>query len=160
MRSASYGPSADAPWGGVTYVGPPLLLDTHVWIWLMDGARHEVGRRALGAVEAAAARGRVMVSAISVWEVAMLGAKGRVRFSMEVGEWVRRSLEAPGLRLAGLSPEIAVESARLPGTAHGDPADRILIATARVSGATLVTRDAKILEYAESGHLAVLDAEA
>lgn len=140
------------------FIVPPLLLDTHVWIWLMDGMEREMGAEALEMVRVASARGRVMVSAISVWEVAMLDAKGRVRFSMEAGEWVRRALGAPGLRLAALSPEIAVESARLPGTAHGDPADRILIATARLAGATLVTRDGKILEYARSGHLSVLDA--
>lgn len=139
---------------------PPLLLDTHVWIWLMDGAERELGRRALDAVAAASARGRVLVSAISVWEVAMLEAKGRLRFSLEVGEWVRRALAAPGLRLADLSPEIAVESSRLPGEVHGDPADRILMATARRLGAALVTRDARILEYARGGHLATVDAGA
>lgn len=139
---------------------PPLLLDTHVWIWLMDGAERELGRGALDAVREASVRGRVLVSAISVWEVAMLEAKGRLRFSLEVGEWVRRALAAPGLRLADLSPEIAVESSRLPGEVHGDPADRILMATARRLGAALVTRDGRILEYARAGHLATVDAGA
>jgi PIN domain nuclease of toxin-antitoxin system len=137
---------------------PPLLLDTHVWIWLMDGLERELGRRALEEIRATSARGGLLVSAISVWEVAMLEAKGRVRFGLEVGEWVRRGLAAPGLSLAELTPEAALDSARLPGEIHGDPADRILVATARRLGATLVTRDAKILEYASSGYLSVLDA--
>jgi PIN domain nuclease of toxin-antitoxin system len=136
----------------------PLLLDTHVWIWMLEGAVRELGRDAHNAVEEAGAGGRVLVSAISVWEVAMLEAKGRIRFSMEVGEWVRRALGAPGVHLSPLSPEVAVDSTRLPAPVHGDPADRILIATARRVGATLVTRDAKILDYARQGLLDVIDA--
>ncbi|HEX2091999.1 MAG TPA: type II toxin-antitoxin system VapC family toxin [Longimicrobiaceae bacterium] len=135
-----------------------LLLDTHVWIWLMEGAAAEVAPSVLERIRQASARGMVLVSAISAWEVAMLAAKGRIRLAMEVGEWVRRGLAAPGVRLAELSPEILVESTRLPGEVHGDPADRMLIATARRVGAALVTRDAAILAYARDGHLAVVDA--
>ena len=135
-----------------------VLLDTHVWIWTVSG---EVDRMAPAAVEQlrrAAARGRLLVSAISVWEVAMLQAKGRIALALELEEWVRRALAAPGLRLAELSPDVLVESTRLPGEVHGDPADRMLVATARRLGASLVTRDAAILSYARGGHLAVLDA--
>jgi PIN domain nuclease of toxin-antitoxin system len=137
---------------------PPLLLDTHVWIWVMEGREREMCGDAVEAVRAGAARGGLLVSAISAWEVAMLEAKGRVRFGMEVGEWVRRALTAPGVRLAELTPQVAVDSARLPGSIHGDPADRILVSTARRSGATLVTRDRLILDYASAGYLSVLDA--
>jgi PIN domain nuclease of toxin-antitoxin system len=136
---------------------PPLLLDTHAWVWVMEGAHGEIGRRARDVVEEAAARGAVLVSAISVWEVAMLEAKGRVRFAMEVGEWVRRALTAPGVRLADLTPEIAVDSTRLPAPVHGDPADRILVATARRTGAALLTRDERILEMADAGVLSAVD---
>ena len=137
---------------------PPLVLDTHVWIWVMDGARRELDADVLEAVEEASNRGRVLVSAISVWEVAMLAAKGRVRFSMPVEEWVRRALAAPGVRLAELSPAVAIDSVGLPGYGHGDPADRMLMATARSHGAMLVTCDSRILEYAHGGHVAALDA--
>jgi PIN domain nuclease of toxin-antitoxin system len=106
----------------------------------------------------AGAIGKVLVSAISVWEVGMLEAKGRVRFTVEVGEWVRRALAAPGVHLAPLTPEIALDSTRLPEPVHGDPADRILVATARRMGATLVTRDTKILDYGRQGLLSVIDA--
>ena len=136
----------------------PLLLDTHIWIWVLEGAVPEIGHAAQNAVMEASDLGRVLVSAISVWEVGMLEAKGRVRFTMEAGEWVRRALAAPGVHFAALTPEIALDSTRLPDPVHGDPADRILIATARRMGATLVTRDSKILEYGRQGLLSVIDA--
>jgi PIN domain nuclease of toxin-antitoxin system len=136
----------------------PLLLDTHVWIWVMEGRTDEVPSAVLEAVERAQADGRVWVSAISVWEVGMLEAKGRLTLSRGIREWVRRALGVPGVRLAELSPEVALDSSSLPGSVHGDPADRILIATARNLGATLVTRDRHIVGYGEQGLLAVLDA--
>jgi PIN domain nuclease of toxin-antitoxin system len=134
-----------------------LLLDTHVWIWTLDGRLGEMSPRAVEEVRAASGRGGLLVSTISAWEVAMLEAKGRIRFCMDAGEWVRRGLAAPGVRLAELTPEVAVESARLPGDIHGDPADRMIVATARRLGATLATRDGRILDYAAAGHLSVLD---
>jgi PIN domain nuclease of toxin-antitoxin system len=138
----------------------PLLLDTHVWIWAMDGWLGELGQVAHDEIVQAGMDGRLLISAISVWEVGMLEAKGRIRFAMEVGEWVRRALEAPGVRLSPLTPEVAIDGSRLPQGVHGDPADRILMATARRVGATLVTRDAKILDYGRQGILSVLDASA
>lgn len=135
-----------------------LLLDTHVWIWLMEGAARELGPDTLEEIQKASERAMVLVSPISVWEVGMLEAKGRIRFAMEPAVWVRRGLAAPGLRLAELTPEVALASTRLPGPVHGDPADRMLIATARHLGATLVTRDDAILAYAAEGYLAAADA--
>lgn len=137
---------------------PPLLLDTHAWIWLMEGAHREIGRQARETAEAAAARGGILVSAISVWEVAMLEAKGRVRFTLQIDEWVRRALTAPGVRMAEITAEIAIDSTRLPEPAHGDPADRLLVATARRRGASLLTRDARILAMGDAGILSVVDA--
>ncbi len=135
-----------------------LLLDTHVWIWVMEGRAHEVPARVLEEVERAQADGRVWVSAISISEIGMLEAKGRLTLSRGIRDWVRRALGVPGVRVAELSPEVALDSSSLPGTLHGDPADRILIATARHLGATLVTRDPNIISYGEQGLLAVLDA--
>jgi PIN domain nuclease of toxin-antitoxin system len=135
----------------------PVLLDTHVWIWMMDGARRELSAQSIREIEGAAARGGLLVSTISAWEVAMLEAKGRLRLSMDVRQWIERGLSAPGLRLAELSVDVAVDSARLTEV-HGDPADRILIATARRTGATLLTRDRRILDHGREGLLAVLDA--
>ena len=132
-----------------------LLLDTHVWLWLMS-REGDMRPSAIRAVEEAAQYGLVRVSAISVWEVAMLEAKGRIRLSKDCLSWVNEALHAPGLGLIPLTPEIAVESSRLPGAFHGDPADRILVATARRQGAVLLTRDEKILVYGKAKHLSVM----
>ncbi len=131
----------------------PVVLDTHVWIWLMEGVAGELGRHTVGLIDEASRRGRVLVSPISMWEAGMLESKGRVRFSMELRAWVRKALAAPGVHVANLTPEVALDAARLPAPVHGDPADRMLIATARLAGASLVTRDAAILEYARLGHV-------
>lgn len=88
----------------------------------------------------------------------MLEAKGRISLAMPIEDWVRVALRAEGIRLLQLTPEIAIASSRLPGNTHGDPADRMLMASARIIGGQLVTCDQAILEYARSGHLAVLDA--
>ena len=136
---------------------PLLLLDTHVWLWAAEGAADALSADALQAIEEASAGGRILVSAISVWEVAMLESRGRISLSRPVDEWVRTALRLPGVRLLELSPEIAVESTRLPGGFHGDPADRILAASARVAAARLATRDRALVAWAADGHLEVLD---
>jgi PIN domain nuclease of toxin-antitoxin system len=135
----------------------PVILDTHVWLWVVEGNQRELSSRAIGEIDGASRRGEILVSAISVWEVAMLEAKGRISLSRPVEDWVRSALRAPGTRLLPLSPEIAIESTRLPGSAHGEPADRILVASARVAGGRLATRDRGILGYAAGGHVTVLD---
>jgi PIN domain nuclease of toxin-antitoxin system len=136
---------------------PVTVLDTHVWIWLVEGDRAALAPSAIEAIERAAKEGAVRVSAISVWEVAMLVAKGRISLSRPVDEWVQAALGAPGVRLLPLSPEIAIESTRLPGGPHGDPADRIVMASARVLGGQLATCDGVILDYSKRGQLNVLD---
>lgn len=135
-----------------------IVLDTHVWVWLANGAAEELSPDCAREVEKAAGQGAVGVSVISVWEVAMLEARGRIRLSRSVEEWTRAGLRARGVRLIGLTPEIAIESTRLPDRAPRDPADRILIASARIEGARLATRDRTILDYAAAGRLQVLDA--
>jgi PIN domain nuclease of toxin-antitoxin system len=137
---------------------PTLLLDTHIWIWYVEGDVDQFGRRIEPPIEAAVQRGDVLVSAISVWEVAQLEATRRIDLSVDVRAWVASALTFPGVKLKGLAPSIAIESTRLPGELHRDPADRILIATARLLGAALVTRDERILDYAKKGHVRVLDA--
>lgn len=136
---------------------PPgtLLLDTHVWIWMMEGVKSELSSATISLIEDAAGRSELAISAISVWEFAMLEAKGRITVSRSIDEWVRSALGAPGVRLVDLSPEIALESTRLPEDPHGDPSDRMIVATARVIGATLVTCDQQILAYGAQGHVRV-----
>lgn len=135
-----------------------LLLDTHVWVWYVENEAKRFSRRIEPLVEGAVHRGDVVVSAISVWEIAVLEAARRLELSVDIRAWVGRALAFPGVRLKTLSPSIAIESTRLPGPLHRDPADRILIATARLLGAALVTCDERILAYAKKGHLRVIDA--
>lgn len=133
-----------------------VLLDTHVWVWLLNGEAGRLSPAALAAIEAAQARGAVHVAAISLWEVAMLESRGRLRLNVDCLAWVREALAAPGTRLAPLTPEVAVGSAYLPGAFHGDPADRLLVATARALDLTLVTKDERILAYGAAGYVAVV----
>lgn len=130
-----------------------LLLDTHAWLWLVQGEQ-QFSDENLALIEQAAREARLRVSSISIWEVAMLEVKGRIALSLDCHTWVQQALAAPGLDLLTLEPDILIDSSRLPGAFHGDPADRIIVATARARGACLLTRDGKILEYAARGFVA------
>ena len=133
-----------------------ILMDTHIWIWLMEGNPVLTGSKALTLIEEAAESGLLSVSVISVWEIGMLESKSRITFNIPYMEWIDKALSLPGLHLIPLSPKIAIESTRLPNNFHGDPADRIITATARINNASLITKDRKILEYGESGFLKVI----
>ncbi len=136
----------------------PLLLDTHVWIWAAEQREDELSSRVLRLIDAASRRNMVLISAISMWEIAMLVERNRIALSAEPLQWIERASSVPGVEVVGLTPRIAVGSTRLPGNPHADPADRILMATARDTGARLVTRDRQIVRYAETTRsLAVLD---
>jgi PIN domain nuclease of toxin-antitoxin system len=133
-----------------------LLLDTHCWLWAQLGLANQLSRSALSAIRRAESGGRLRVSVISVWELGMLEQKGRISLPMDVRTWVREAFAKPGLLLAPLTPEIAIESSRLPGKLHGDPADRMLAATARIMGAALLTKDQRLIEYSRQHYLRVL----
>ncbi len=134
-------------------MGNLLLLDTHIWYWLVIGDEKLKSSKILSLIEQGARASNIKISAISVWEMGMLEAKGKIRLTTSCLEWVEQALSAPGISLEPLSVEIAIESSRLPGSYHGDPADRILVATARRLGATLITQDAKILEYGKDNYV-------
>ena len=133
-----------------------IVLDTHVLIWAL-GDDGRLGLQARAAIEAAG-EGSVVVSAITPWVIAMLVQKGRLALADDVGAWLETVLALPALRLAALEPAIAVDSVRLPGTLHADPADRLIIATARHLGFPLLTADRAILDYGNAGHVHVIDA--
>ena len=134
---------------------PLLILDTHVWIWLNNKNSEQLSPACLETIYAAE---RLGLSIISVWEVGMLESKGRLRFNTSCQAWVQAALNAPRLSLLPLSPEIALESSYLPGEIHGDPADRLLAATCRTLGASLVTRDKQLQEYGQQGFIDILEA--
>ena len=133
-----------------------LLLDTHVWVWLMNGDNRQLGPNVIAVMEESASGGGMHISAISVWEVAMLESKGRIRIFKDCLDWVRQALDAPGVQLLPLSPEVAVASCRLPGVFHGDPADRMLVASARLHDLRLVTYDQRIIAYGADQYVSVL----
>jgi PIN domain nuclease of toxin-antitoxin system len=133
----------------------PVLLDTCAWIWLVDGHANMAKAPCLAAVEAAARDGRLVLAPISMWEVATKAAKGRLTLSLPVGEWIHQGKRQARLVDAPMSAEIAIESAALPGSFHGDPADRLVVATGRVLGAVIVTSDKKIADYSLEGFVKV-----
>ena len=122
-----------------------IVLDTHVWVWWVnDSTRlNEAQRQAIARNE----DDRIGVSAFSCWEVAKLCEYGRLDLPVGVAEWFRAALCYPGVSLLPLTPEIAVESTSLPGAFHRDPADQVIVATARVHDCPLVTSDDKIVKY-------------
>jgi PIN domain nuclease of toxin-antitoxin system len=133
----------------------PLLLDTHAAIWI---TRNEpLAPRAVEAMNAAhQAAGVVFVSPITAWEVGLLVSRNRLNLLMTPRGWFARLLNVPGVRLADLSPDILIASSFLPGNPPRDPADRIILATARDLGATLVTRDRLLLKYGEDGQVSTI----
>lgn len=144
----------------VEAVEPPrslLLLDAHVVLWATF-SESRLGRQAAKAINLASREDRMAISAITPWEIALLASKKRINLHKDVLEWVREALAKPGVTLVPLEPEIAVASTRLPFEMHPDPADRILVATARHLGATLVTADKSLLGLGKRGHFRGLDA--
>ena len=120
-----------------------IVLDTAAWIWRASDPKRLTtrARRAIDEAE------RVLVSAISVWEVAMLVAKRRIQLDRPVEQWVDIALALPRIQLALLEPAIAVRSTKLPGNFHPDPADRIIVATALERAVPIVTPDERIRSY-------------
>jgi PIN domain nuclease of toxin-antitoxin system len=133
----------------------PLLLDTHAAIWI--SLNEQLTRRAEEALNAVhKAAGVVFVSPITAWEVGLLVSRNRLNLLMTPQRWFARLLNVQGMRLADLSPDILIASSFLPGTPPRDPADRIILATARDLGATLITRDRLLLKYGEDGQVSTI----
>lgn len=128
------------------------LLDTCAAIWLANGDPMTEAMRS--ELESAQSKCRpIWVSAITAWEIGTLAAKGRVLLSMPVETWFQKLISLPGIQLAELSPEVLIRSTALPGSPPNDPADRIIVATARELGAAIVTRDRLILGYARQPYV-------
>lgn len=125
-----------------------IVLDTHALIWWASGNKEELSAAALQAIENELKDGgQIYVSSISAWELAMLVAKGRVALSMDVAEWLSYVGSIEAVNFVPVDNEIAVKSTELPGDFHKDPADRLIVATARKLAAPLVTADEKIRAY-------------
>jgi PIN domain nuclease of toxin-antitoxin system len=134
----------------------PLLLDTCTLLFMTAKAR--LAAAAVDAMRTVSeGAGTTYISPISAWEVGLLASRGRLQLLIRPERWFANLFEVPGVRLADLSPDLLIASSFLPGKPPRDPADRIIAATARDLGATLVTRDRTLLGYGEAGHLAVLE---
>lgn len=122
------------------------LLDTHVWVWWHMTPKTLSGRvRSL--IRSTRRYEELLLSAISPWEFAKLLEKGRLGISCDPEAWIREALEMPRLRLVPLSPVLAYRSTVLPPPIHDDPADQIIVATAREENATILTSDERIRSY-------------
>jgi PIN domain nuclease of toxin-antitoxin system len=124
----------------------PAVLDTHAWIWWVTKDRR-LSRRARAAIERSRARGELWLSMNSIWEMAKKVEKGQIALDRQLDDWLESALAADGLQVADLTRPILVDSCRLPQPFHGDPADQIIVATARSHSATLVTRDTRLRNY-------------
>jgi len=126
-------------------------------IWLANG---DLPAPVVGSIVAAGLAAGVFVSPVSAWEVGMLsnprGNRPALQFLPDPKTWFAKVMAGPAIREAALTPEIAVDASYLPGDMRGDPADRLLVATARHLGIPIVTRDAKIIAHAEQGFVRVL----
>jgi PIN domain nuclease of toxin-antitoxin system len=116
----------------------PAVLDTHVWVWWVDGGRR-LSKAATRSIHRAQADGGLWLSTISIWEVSK---------KVEKRQLIDLATTLPGLQLAELTRPVLVESCRLPQPFHDDPADQLIVATARDRGAAVVTKDDRILDYA------------
>jgi len=123
-----------------------IVLDTCAWLW-MSAEPKKLSRAASAAIARERRRGGLVVSVFSCWEIAKLVEKQKIEFSIPCARWIERAARAPGVVLHPLTPDICIESTQLPGRFHGDPADQIIVATARTLSVALVTADRAILEY-------------
>ena len=132
-----------------------IVLDTHALVWAIQNDPR-LGRSARALIDDAANQ-PFLIPAMCLWEVSMLAHRGRIELGRDTLSWLHDVLGLPGMTLAALAPEIAVDGNRL-DWAHRDPADRLLVATRGRPAAKLMTADAAILDYAKAGHVTVIDA--
>ena len=122
-----------------------IILDTHIWVWWVDDSQ-QLRDRQRQIIQDNVQNG-LGVSAISCWEVAKLVEYERLELACVVEEWMEQAMAYPGLQLLELTPQIAIESTKLPGSFYRDPADQIIVATARVYDIPLLMADRRILQY-------------
>jgi PIN domain nuclease of toxin-antitoxin system len=130
---------------GAAFAEVNVLLDTHIWWWWVNGDKR-LSRAQQRQLKKVSPSSPALLSDISLWELSMMVSLRRIRLAMPLREWLEQAAAEPLVQRCGISPAVAAEVADLPETLHRDPADRILIATARVFDATLLTQDERIIE--------------
>jgi PIN domain nuclease of toxin-antitoxin system len=123
-----------------------ILLDTHIWLWLLHEPS-QLSSQARALIDVEEPQNGILVSAISVWEIAVKNSLGKLSLPLPIDEWYELAQTQSGIVIEPLNPLDAIASTQLPGSFHKDPADRILVAVARRYKIPLVTCDAKILNY-------------
>ena len=132
-----------------------VLLDTHIWVWETAGGT-QLSPSTRRIINEAAQTGQLRLSAISIWEVSLLALRGKIKLGLPAPAWVAEARAKSRITLEPVNGEIALEAGNLPGGFRSDPADQIIVATARLTGATLLTRDSRILNYSEAGFLTTM----
>ncbi len=122
-----------------------VLLDTHVWWWSLTEPEN-LSDKAMAMIRGVNTDKRFIAS-ISIWEFAMMTAKKKIELKISPAKWLSRAIDVSGITVIDLSPDVAIDSCNLPGVFHKDPADRIIVAAARIHNLTLLTKDQKILDY-------------
>ena len=122
-----------------------ILLDTHVWWWALNEPK-KLSNKAYKFIKNNPSNQRSIAS-ISMWEFAMLVSTGKVEIRIPPDQWLEQAVNKTGIAIFDLSPKVAAESCNLPGDFHKDPADRIIVATARINNISLITKDKKIIDY-------------
>jgi len=122
-----------------------ILLDTHVWWWALNEPK-KLSKKAYKFIKNNPSNQRSIAS-ISMWEFAMLVSTGKVEIRIPPDQWLEQAVNKTGIAIFDLSPKVAAESCNLPGDFHKDPADRIIVATARINNISLITKDKKIIDY-------------
>ena len=123
-----------------------ILLDTQSLIWL-TGDKKKLSLKALRYIEKSISKKEIFVSSFSIWEISLLVKKGRLKLTTDIASWIEQIKDLNILQFIPIDNEIAIKSVFLPGSFHQDPADRIIIATALVYGASIITSDRRILKY-------------
>jgi len=123
-----------------------IVIDTHVWLWWISN-HEKIAVNAAQTIDKAINEGGIIISSISTWEIALLIKKGRLKLTVDVRDWIRKTEDLPFVQFIPVNNTIALRSVTLPGNFHPDPADRIITATAMTMGLPLVTKDDKIIGY-------------
>lgn len=134
-----------------------IVIDTHALVWMIE-ADPRLGPRAIALIDEERVRDGAGVAPMTAWEAAMLVDKRRLALGRSVGTWFDHVLATPGFVLMPFTVAMGIDAGTLPGDIHGDPADRIIIATARALGCPVLTADHKILAYAAAAHVQAIDA--
>jgi PIN domain nuclease of toxin-antitoxin system len=123
-----------------------IIIDTHVWLWLLHDPS-QLSNAAREQIEIEEAQNGILVSAISVWEIAVKSSIGKLALPVPIDDWYTLAKSHSGIVIEALNPEDAIFSTQLPGDFHKDPADRIIVAMARRYNVPLITCDNNILRY-------------